>query len=114
MTENDPQYWATLLQNAWMVVLAIWGGMVAYYQRFRSQREPFSWLVLLGELATCSLTGVLALYACMEMDLSWPMTAIVVALSGHAGGSLLKMADSMLRRRFGLILGSDQNGGDRG
>lgn len=100
MTESDPSYWATLIHNSWVVFLAMWGGLVAYYQRFVEESTPFSWVMLGGELTTSALAGLLAFYACLEMEVSNPMTAIVVALAGLAGGKILKVAEKSLRRRF--------------
>lgn len=110
MTENDPHYWVTLIQNLWMVVLAVWGGLVAFYQRWRSDGEPFSWLVFFGEMSTSALTGLLVLYGCIEMGVSTPVTGIATALAGHAGGSLLKTAEKALRRRVVQVLGEDDRG----
>lgn len=109
MTEKDPNNWTELLQGLWMIGLGVWGGLVAYYQRYRREGEQFNWAVMFGEIATSALTGLVSFYACKAAGLPDPWIAVVVAISGHAGGELLQMAERLLRKRIYRFLGEPED-----
>lgn len=71
----------------WFLALAIWGGTVNYLSRIKQGKvEVFSFAELVGEWAISGFAGLLTAYICIEMQLSWHMTAFFTGIAGHLGG----------------------------
>lgn len=115
MPTKDPNNYVSLLQFIGFAALALWGGFVSYYQRFLRVGREFRLMIFVGELSTSALAGIVTFYLCRAYDISEPLTAAFVALAGHAGGKLLEMAETIMRRKASSLVGpSDKpEGGDK-
>ena len=103
---NDPGEMLSKLIEAglgyvWFVALAIWGGTVNYLSRLKQGKvETFSFAELIGEWAISGFAGLLTAYICIEMDLSWHMTAFFTGISGHMGGRAIFMFEAWAKHKF--------------
>jgi len=103
---NDPGEVLSKLIEAglgyiWFVALAIWGGTVNYLSRVKQGHvEYFSFAELIGEWAISGFAGLLTAYICIEMDLSWHMTAFFTGVSGHMGGRAIFMFERWTKSKF--------------
>lgn len=118
MPHKDPYNIANLsglLQHLSFGALAIWGGVVSYYQRFLRVGKKFRLLIFTGEIATSALAGVVVFYIGQEFDISDPMIAAFVALAGYAGGKVLEAGETAITDRLSGVMGgsSDDAGGDK-
>ena len=85
----------------WFIVLAVWGGTANYISRIRRDKAiRFSVAELTGEWTISALAGLLTAYLCAEMEFSYYITAVAVAIAGHMGGRALYLIEDMTRRRF--------------
>lgn len=114
MPHRDQHTYATLLQYLSFGGLALWGGVVSYYQRFLRIGRKFRLLVFTGELATSCLSGVVMFYLCFGFGISYPKTAAFTALAGYAGGKALELGERAIvdhgSRMFGIS--NRRNDGD--
>ena len=84
-------------------VLAVsgWGGVVSWIQRRRAgQARPFSFVELVGEVATASFCGLIAFWLCQEAGLSKYVTAAITGVAGHLGSRGLFLLERALARRY--------------
>ena len=85
----------------WFIMLAIWGGTVNYLTRInRGNVQFFSFFELMGEWFISGFAGLLTAYVCIEMEMSWNMTAFFTGVSGHLGGRAIGMLESYAKRHF--------------
>lgn len=104
MPEKDPQTY-TLLQYAWVVGLAVWGGAVGYLQKIRQAGEKFRFGAFIGEMVTSSLAGVLAFFLCEIADIGGLMAAILIAIAGHTGGEFVSLVKGGIWNRYASRMG---------
>ena len=96
----------------WLVILALWGGTAGYISRLKQNRGMvFSLAEWVGELTISGFAGLIMAYLCAEMHVSWYMTAVATAITGHMGGRALYMIEGFIRTRMGM--GNDSNDGSR-
>ena len=96
----------------WLVILALWGGTASYISRLKQNRGMvFSLAEWVGELTISGFAGLIMAYLCAEMHMSWYMTAVATAITGHMGGRALYMIETFIRTRLGM--GNDSNNGSR-
>ena len=96
----------------WMVILALWGGTASYISRLKqSSGMAFSLAEWVGELTISGFAGLIMAYLCTEMHMSWYMTAVGTAITGHMGGRALYMIEGFIRTRLGM--GNDSNNGSK-
>ena len=84
-------------------VLAVsgWGGVVSWIQRRRSgEARPFSFVELIGEIATASFCGLIAFWLCQEAQISKYATAAITGVAGHLGSRGLFLLERALLRRY--------------
>lgn len=94
----------------WLVILALWGGTASYISRLKQNRGmAFSLAEWVGELTISGFAGLIMAYLCAEMHMSWYMTAVATAITGHMGGRALFMIEIFIRGRLGL--NNNANGG---
>jgi len=94
----------------WLVILALWGGTASYISRLKQNRGmAFSLAEWVGELTISGFAGLIMAYLCAEMHMSWYMTAVATAITGHMGGRALFMIEIFIRGRLGL--NNNTNGG---
>lgn len=97
LAAEDTPVWGYL----WFILLAIWGGTANYISRIRRDKAvSFSIAELTGEWAISALAGLLTAYLCAEMEFSYYITAVAVAIAGHMGGRALFLIEDVTRRRF--------------
>ena len=84
-----------------VVAVSGWGGVVAWIQRRRTgQARPFSFVELIGEVATASFCGLIAFWLCQEAQLSKYATAAITGVAGHLGSRGLFLLERALARRY--------------
>lgn len=83
----------------WFIFLACLGGGVRYIQGVRTGEESFKWLNLTAELFISGFVGLVTMYVCIEMNFSQPVTAILVAISGHMGGKAITVIKDFVLKR---------------
>lgn len=89
------------LGYVWFIILAIWGGTVNYLSRIRQGKvESFSFTELVGEWTISGFAGLLTAFICMEMDLSWHLTAFFTGVSGHLGGRAIFIFEGYVKSQF--------------
>lgn len=94
----------------WLVILALWGGTASYISRLKQNHGmAFSLAEWIGELTISGFAGLIMAYLCTEMHMSWYLTAVATAITGHMGGRALFMIEIFIRSRLGL--NSNANGG---
>lgn len=106
MPEKDPQTY-TLLQYAWVVGLAVWGGVVGYLQKIRKSGESFRLGSFVSEMLTSSLAGMLAFFLCEIADIGGLVAAVLIAIAGHAGGEFVTLVRGGVWSRYGSRIGID-------
>lgn len=89
------------LGYVWFVALAIWGGTVNYLSRLKEGKvEAFSFAELVGEWSVSGFAGMLTAYICVDLELSWHMTAFLTGIAGHQGGRAIHMLESYMKGKF--------------
>lgn len=92
MIEKDPTTF-TALTYLWVFLLAISGGVVRFIRRLgRTDKKltPFDICIkLFGELIISGFAGVLTFYLCEFYEINALLTAVLVGISGHLGGSAI-------------------------
>lgn len=85
----------------WFILLALWGGTVNYLSRIKQGKvEVFSFAELVGEWAISGFAGLLTTYICIEMELSWHMTAFFTGIAGHLGGRAIFIFESYFKDKL--------------
>ncbi len=91
----------TGLTYIWLLFLALWGGTVNYITRVRQGTvDRFSFVELIGEWAISGFSGFLAVTVCMELQVSWYMTAFFTGVAGHMGGRAIFIFEYWVKNRF--------------
>jgi len=67
------------------LVLASWGGAVAYIQNMRTRKSLFSWRELSFDLFISTFAGLLTFFFCLWAETEPAVTAMLTATSGHMG-----------------------------
>ena len=95
----------------WMVILALWGGTASYISRLKQNcGMTFSLAEWVGELTISGFAGLIMSYLCTEMHMSWYMTAVATAITGHMGGRALYLLEGLIRNRMGIATGGNDDG----
>jgi hypothetical protein len=85
---------ATLLSYSWVVLLAIWGGAVGYFNRIDKHKIKFSYMRFLVEVSTSAFVGIITALLCDSASINWAMTAAMVGISGHMGTRALLIIEN--------------------
>lgn len=92
MLDKDPTTFS-LLTYMWVFLLAMTGGLVAFIRRLNKSRKPLPltevFVRLLGELVISGFAGVITFYLCEFWGFDQLLTAVLVAISGHLGGTAI-------------------------
>jgi len=84
-----------------LLVLAVWGGTVNYVARVkRGVIARFSIVELLGEWLISGFSGICMWLVCVHFSVPDFLTALFVALAGHAGGRTVYAFESLLDARL--------------
>lgn len=85
----------------WFILLAIWGGTVNYISRLKDKSsEKFSFVELIGEWTISGFAGLLTAYVCIELELTWHMTAFFTGVAGHLGGRAIFLFELFVKSKF--------------
>lgn len=88
---------------AWVVLLAMLGGVANFFRKLRDgQVRPFNFVELLGELFIAAFSGICTFLLCEAARLDPILTAALVAISGHMGSRAVFMFESVFARKFGV------------
>ena len=103
MPEKDPTTYS-LLTYMWVFLLSIAGGVVAFIRRLNQTSNPLPLHIvftrLFGELLISGFAGVVTFYLCEYWEFNGLLTAVMVAISGHLGGSAI---DRITRVWYALV-----------
>lgn len=84
-----------------VLMTALLGGLVSWYTRVRKgELKGFSLFVLVGELSTSALAGLLAFWLCEYAALQPLLTAAIVGIAGHAGARALTQLENWAERKM--------------
>ncbi len=100
MDIKPPDQLTDLLPWVSTTALATWGGIVGYAQRLRSG-EVFSWRLLIIDLVISSFAGVLTWLLCEAAGIGGPISAMLIAISGHMGTRAIASLEAVRERIFG-------------
>lgn len=79
-----------LFTYGWVIALAALGGLVGFIRRLNASTAPkplsIIFLKLGGELIISAFAGLITYWLCQYWQLSSPLQAIAIAISGHMGG----------------------------
>lgn len=94
-------------QYLFFVSLGIWGGAVRYLRKAMDRpgqwwKSPKFYRDLLIESFTSAFVGLVVLFICMWLGYSIVLTAAIVAVAGHQGGSAIELIIKIVERRAGL------------
>jgi hypothetical protein len=100
MNEKDPAAY-DLLTYAWVFVLSLMGGVVAFLQKLREgHTRAFNLIEFIGELCTSAFTGVVTFYLCESAQFPPVLTAALVGMSGHMGSRGLFLIEKFLSNKL--------------
>lgn len=101
MPEKDPANYS-LITYAWMIGLAVWGGMVRYFQRINAGHDCFRWFAFGGEIIASGFFGIITFYLAKSADIDSLVTAAMVGVSGHMGVTINYYVRQFVQRRLGI------------
>lgn len=100
MPEKDPLSYS-LLTYAWVLALAMWGGVVNFIRRVREgSAHRFSFSELFGELATSGFIGIITFWMCEWSQINSLLSAALIGISGHMGSRSIFELEKFLKGRF--------------
>jgi|SRR6185437_11782245 len=88
----------SLLTYATAIGIATLGGLVKYV----NHTDKFRFWVLVRDLLTAAFCGLLTFWMCEWMNITGPLSAILIATSGLMGTRLLREVENLYRIRMGL------------
>lgn len=89
---NFPQSPGDWLVVGLALLLATWGGAIQYFSRWRRtprHKFTFSWIELIGELATSGFAGLLIYIVTLVFGGSAVVGVVLAAIAGHMGSRSL-------------------------
>ena len=102
MPEKDPTT-ISLITYGWVILLAIWGGIVHNIRKIRDGTvQRFSVAELVGDVVTSGFAGVVTFYLCEAAAVNGFITAAMVGISGHMGARAIFLFEEWLRAKFNL------------
>lgn len=91
-----------LRQYAFLLAIALLGGLVSFYNRVRSgAAQAWNVMHLVGELATAGFAGLLAFWMCAYAGTPHLVTAALVGVAGHMGTRAITAFEEWAAQRFG-------------
>ncbi len=86
-----------------LLLLAIAGGFINYYGRWRRQQpRVFSLFALVGELTTSGFVAILIALACQALEISRLWATILAGIGAHLGPRALFVIEWFGLRRIGF------------
>jgi hypothetical protein len=107
MIDKDPLGYS-VVTYAWVVSLAIWGGVVHFIQRLkRGEAKAHNIVELVGEVVISAFVGIITFYLCELSAFPQILTAALVAVSGHMGTRSLfffeKALEKIIKNKTGAL-----------
>ena len=97
MPEKDPTNYS-IFTYMWVFGLSAWGGIVSFFRKVREgSSNKFSFVELVGEIATSAFAGLITFYLCEASGFSQLWTAVLVGVSGHMGTRALFHMESFFK-----------------
>jgi len=95
---KDPMAYP-LSQYGFVLAVSLLGGLVGWFSKVRSGVLQGSDLrVLMGELTTSALAGLLTFWICEWSNVSPLLTAAFAGIAGHMGGSGITLLEDIFKR----------------
>lgn len=105
MNDLDPKSFISQLmehKSTFAILLvAMWGGTASYIAKIKANKTKFKVFELLGEWCISGFSGLLTVYICFELELSWQMTAFMAGIAGHMGGRAITIFENRFKRFAG-------------
>lgn len=101
MLDKDPSSFSWITYS-WMIGLAVWGGLVRYYQRIQAGHDTFRWVTFIGEIIASGFFGIVTFYLAAAADIEPLITAAMVGISGHMGVCVNFYIRSFIQKKLGL------------
>jgi hypothetical protein len=100
VNDKDPAAY-DLLTYAWVFLLSLMGGVVAFLQKLRDgSARVFNLIEFIGELCTSAFTGVVTFYLCESAQFPPVLTAALVGIAGHMGNRGLFLIEKFLSNKL--------------
>lgn len=85
----------------WVFGLALFGGLVSFIQKAkRGAVRAWNVTELIGELLISAFAGLLTFYLCEAAELSQPLSAAFIAISGHMGPRAIFLLENAATKHF--------------
>ena len=98
MIDKDP-FGYSVVTYVWVLLLAVWGGVVNFIQRLkRGETKAHNLVEFIGEVVISAFVGVVTFYLCELSDFPQILTAALVAISGHMGTRALFVFESVIEK----------------
>jgi len=99
--DETPLSWKGLSDLGPILLVALLGGLVAFFQKCREgAARPFNFVEFIGEMATSGITGVFFYWLCRGFDVNVWVTAAVVGVSGHMSSRGLFMLEKWVEAKY--------------
>lgn len=99
---TDPRHDPTsfsLLTYAWVIGLAIFGGIANFVgKQRRGEVRAFNITELIGELFVSGFAGVITFYLCTWADFDPLLTAVLVGMCGHMGSRAIMLGERKMKK----------------
>ena len=107
MIDKDP-FGYSVVTYVWVLLLAIWGGVVNFIQRLkRGEAKAHNIVELIGEVVISAFVGVVTFYLRELSDFPQILTAALVAISGHMGTRALfvfeRAVEKIIKNKAGAL-----------
>lgn len=107
MIDKDP-FGYSVVTYVWVLLLAVWGGVVNFIQRLkRGEAKAHNIVELIGEVVISAFVGVVTFYLCELSDFPQILTAALVAISGHMGTRALfvfeRVIEKIIKNKAGAL-----------
>lgn len=95
MPFKDPENWS-YIDIIGLVLMAVWGGFVAYILDIRKNNLKFRWKQALMQVVVSGFAGVLCMLGAMYYELPMALMGFTCGISGLAGSKIL----AIFEKRF--------------
>ena len=93
-----------LITYGWVIFLAVWGGVVNYFNKVRTgQTSRFNVVELIGDIVTSGFVGMITFWLCQAAGFSELLTAVFVGVSGHMGARAIAKFELYVGEKIGQI-----------
>ena len=97
----DPFAAKNIIPTAWMVAVAMLGGIVSFYGKVKAGNARAANLAeLVGELFISGIVGVFTYWLLRGFDVNPYLIAAGVGISGHMGSRAIFMAEKWIETKF--------------